>query len=76
MLFSAGFSQQLHNSAYHFYVVEVLHFIYFVYESCIITGHLILHVTSDTYIQLGLEGRPSWYNKLGMNKYGKRVTFI
>ncbi|KAK3086591.1 hypothetical protein FSP39_020741 [Pinctada imbricata] len=42
------------------------------YENCLAvlpTGHLILHVTSDTYIQLGLEGKPSWYNRLGQNKY-------
>ncbi|KAK7497717.1 hypothetical protein BaRGS_00011112 [Batillaria attramentaria] len=29
------------------------------------TGHLILHVTKDTYQQLGLEGRPSQYASRG-----------
>ncbi|XP_061197006.1 ribonuclease P protein subunit p40-like [Saccostrea echinata] len=33
------------------------------------TGHLILHLRKDLYTRLGLEGKPSQYNKYGGEKY-------
>ncbi|XP_062607429.1 ribonuclease P protein subunit p40-like [Saccostrea cucullata] len=33
------------------------------------TGHLILHLTKDLYTRLGLDGKPSQYNKYGGEKY-------
>ncbi|XP_022344044.2 ribonuclease P protein subunit p40-like isoform X1 [Crassostrea virginica] len=33
------------------------------------TGHLILHLTKESYTRLGLEGKPSHYNRYGGEKY-------
>lgn len=33
-------------------------------------GHLILHLTKDSYTRLGLDGKPSHFNKYGGEKYG------
>lgn len=48
---------------------------YIYYQFCF-SGHLILHLSKDTYQQLGLEGKPSQFPKRKKSKYSKVITYI
>ena len=53
---------------------QVLYFIMLCFGFFLL-GHLILHLTKESYTRLGLEGKPSHYNRYGGEKYGM-FTFV